>query len=143
MFVLGRSLTLCIAQEAALKFKETSGIHSEAFSIAEVVHGPMALVKANFPMLIFPPLDAASAGVTDIVQRFADRGARIAIAHPGGVTLPIGDGVTPLPLASGLHPAAAPIAMAQSFYKLVNAISVQRGYDPDHPPLLQKETSTL
>jgi glutamine---fructose-6-phosphate transaminase (isomerizing) len=136
MFVLGRGMTLSIAQEAALKFKETSGIHAEAFSIAEVAHGPMALVKPGFPLLVFPPFDKAAAGLDAIIAQFVGRGAKIAVAGGGY------DGTTALPLASGLHPVTGPIAMAQSFYALVNALSVRRGYDPDHPPLLNKVTET-
>lgn len=137
MFVLGRGLTLGIAQEAALKFKETSGVHAEAFSMAEVAHGPMALVKSGFPLLIFPPADQAAAGLEPIVQQFLGRDARIAVAgrqFDGAVSLGLpeeGDSVT------------TPIAMVQSFYAMVNAISVQRGYDPDRPPLLQKVTETI
>ena len=41
-----------VAQEAALKFKETCGLHAEAFSAAEVRHGPMALVGPDFPLLV-------------------------------------------------------------------------------------------
>jgi glutamine---fructose-6-phosphate transaminase (isomerizing) len=136
MFVLGRGLTLGIAQEAALKFKETTGIHAEAFSIAEVAHGPMALVKSGFPLLVFPPLDKAATGLAAIIEHFTERGAHIAVA--GGDYI---NSIT-LPLQSGLHSVTAPIAMVQSFYALVNALSVQRGYDPDHPPLLNKVTET-
>ena len=49
LFVLGRGLGLGVAQEAALKFKETCGLHAEAFSGAEVRHGPMALMQKNLP----------------------------------------------------------------------------------------------
>jgi glutamine---fructose-6-phosphate transaminase (isomerizing) len=136
LFVLGRGLTFGIAQEAALKFKETSGIHAEAFSIAEVAHGPMALVGRDFPVLIFPPLDKAAAGLDAIIEQFSARGAEIAVAGGGY------DRGIVLPLARGLHPVTGPIAMAQRFYKIVNAVSVARGFDPDHPPLLQKVTET-
>lgn len=130
-FVLGRGATLGIAQEAALKFKETSGIHAEAFSIAEVAHGPMALVGPDFPVLAFPPADAGAAGLDALVERFAAQGARVLVA-----------GDADLPLAAGLDPVVAPIAMVQSFYRLVNAVSVSRGFDPDRPPLLSKVTRT-
>ena len=53
LFVLGRGLGLAVAQEAALKFKETCGLHAEAFSSAEVRHGPMALMKKGLPALMF------------------------------------------------------------------------------------------
>jgi glutamine---fructose-6-phosphate transaminase (isomerizing) len=136
LFVLGRGLTLGVAQEAALKFKETCGIHGEAFSIAEVAHGPMALVGPEFPVLVFPPLDKAAAGLDAIVSAFADRGAPIVMAggtHPDALVLPVAD---------GLHPVTGPIAMVQSFYRLVNALAIRRGFDPDHPPMLKKVTET-
>jgi glutamine---fructose-6-phosphate transaminase (isomerizing) len=136
LFVLGRGLTLGVAQEAALKFKETCGLHAEAFSLAEVAHGPMALIKPGFPLLVFPPQDKAALGVDALISKFADRGAHIAMAGKQRA------GVTALPLQAELHPAMAPIAMVQSFYRLVNALAVKRGYDPDHPPLLNKVTET-
>jgi glutamine---fructose-6-phosphate transaminase (isomerizing) len=136
LFVLGRGLTLSTAQEAALKFKETCGIHAEAFSIAEVAHGPMALVGPDFPVLAFPPLDKAAAGLDTVINQFRKRGAKIASVGSGY------GGTLTLPLETGLHPVTAPIAMIQSFYALVNALSVQRGFDPDHPPLLNKVTQT-
>jgi glutamine---fructose-6-phosphate transaminase (isomerizing) len=48
-----------------------------------------------------------------------------------------------LPMPDDLHPVTGPIAMIQRFYGLVNALSVSRGFDPDHPPLLQKVTETV
>lgn len=136
LYVLGRGLTLGIAQEAALKCKETCGIHAEAFSIAEVAHGPAALVGPAFPVLIFPPLDHAIAGLDTVVDAFAARGVPMFAAggdHPH---------VSAWPLARGLHPATGPIAMVQSFYRFINALSVARGFDPDHPPMLKKVTET-
>lgn len=137
MFVLGRGLTLGVAQEAALKFKETSGIHAEAFSIAEVVHGPMALVKSGFPLLIFPPFDQPSGGLDPVVFKFLDRHAKIAVV---GLEY---KGALSLAMQTTLHVSCIPIAMAQSFYAMVNSLSIARGYDPDRPPMLQKVTETI
>lgn len=136
LYVLGRGLTLGVAQEAALKFKETSGIHGEAFSIAEVAHGPMALVKPGFPLLVFPPFDRASAGLEAIVDKAVGRGATVFVAGEAFA------GAARLPVASDLHPVTTPIAMIQSFYRLVNELALVRGFDPDHPPLLNKVTET-
>jgi glutamine---fructose-6-phosphate transaminase (isomerizing) len=136
LFVLGRGLTLGIAQEAALKFKETCGIHGEAFSIAEVAHGPMALVGPDFPILVFPPLDKAAAGLDTMLSTFAARGAPIVVAEKAQT------GTVGLPVAQGLHSVAGPIVMAQSFYRLVNSLAVRRGFDPDSPPMLRKVTET-
>lgn len=136
LFVLGRGPTLGVAGEAALKFKETCGIHAEAFSIAEVAHGPMALIGAGFPLLVMPPFDKAAYGLDTLIACFAARGAKIAVA--GGDY----SGTPTLPVQAGLHPAIAPIAMIQSFYRLVNTLAVRRGFDPDHPPMLNKVTQT-
>jgi len=136
-FVIGRGSSLTIAQEAALKLKETSGIHAEAYSAAEVRHGPMAIVGEGFPVLMLAPSDAAREGFEALAGAFMDRGARVLMAgaaHPGAV---------PLPTAPELHPALAPAAMAQSFYRAVAALSLARGYDPDRPPHLSKVTETL
>jgi glutamine---fructose-6-phosphate transaminase (isomerizing) len=137
LYVLGRGPTLGVAQEAALKCKETCGIHGEAFSIAEVAHGPMALVGPDFPVLVFPPFDKAAVGLSAIAEKFAARGAPVAVV---GQALP---GCSPLPIENDLHPAIAPIAMVQSFYRFVNALAVQRGFDPDKPAMLSKVTETL
>ncbi len=130
LFVLGRGLSLGIAQEAALKLKETCGLHGEAYSAAEVKHGPMAIVKAGFPVLMLPPGDEGESMFAPIAADFAERGARLLIA---------GD---MLPVIPALNPALAPIGMIQSFYRLAAALSVARGLDPDRPPHLKKVTST-
>ena len=62
LFVVGRGATHAIAAEAALKLKETSAIHAEAFSSAEVLHGPAGIIGPGFPVLAFAPADAARPG---------------------------------------------------------------------------------
>lgn len=134
LYVLGRGVGFGIANEAALKFKETCGLHAEAFSAAEVLHGPMALVKPGFPVLVFSQNDETAAGVRRMADDMATRGARVLMAAPGG------DGG--LPVIAG-HPALEPILMIQSFYRMANALSVARGHDPDRPPHLNKVTETV
>lgn len=136
LFVLGRGLTLGVAAEAALKFKECCAIHGEAFSLAEVAHGPMALIGPGFPLLVFPPLDEARAGADALLADFAARGADITVAGEGIAS------THALPVVAGLHPVTAPIAMIQSFYRFANRLSLLRGLDPDRPPSLAKVTKT-
>lgn len=136
LYVLGRGSTLGVAQEAALKFKETCGIHAEAFSIAEVAHGPMTLVGADFPVLVFPPFDEAALGLDSLLAGCVARGAPVITAgghYPDALTLPV---------SADLLPAIAPIAVLQSFYSMVGALAVRRGHDPDRPPALYKVTQT-
>src|SRR5207302_1115277 len=85
LFVIGRGLGLPVALEAALKCKETCGIQAEAFSGAEVQHGPMALIGDGFPLLVFAPRGPAQAGLLELAQRMRRRGALVLLAAPRGV----------------------------------------------------------
>jgi glucosamine--fructose-6-phosphate aminotransferase (isomerizing) len=136
LYVLGRGLGLGVAQEAALKLKETSQLHAEAFSTAELRHGPMALVRPGFPALMFNQSDRTSRLVVESASALAERGARIFLAGgelPGTVSLPI---IPSTPLLE-------PILQIQSFYRAANALALARDLDPDAPPHLQKVTETL
>ncbi|WP_026144263.1 SIS domain-containing protein, partial [Xanthomonas sp. SHU 199] len=84
LFVLDRGLGLAAAQEAALKFKETCGLHAEAYSSAEVKHGPMALVGPGFPVLAFDQPDEAGEGTRRLAEEFRGRGAQVWLASAGG-----------------------------------------------------------
>lgn len=133
LFVLGRGLGLAAAQEAALKFKETCGLHAEAYSSAEVKHGPMALVGPGFPVLAFAQPDETGAGTLALAEEFRARGAQVWVASPDGE----------LPLAPAPHPACAPLLTIQSFYRAINTLALRRGHNPDVPPHLNKVTETV
>ncbi|TFI58464.1 SIS domain-containing protein [Sphingomonas parva] len=136
LYTIGRGVALGVAQEAALKLKETCGLHAEAFSAAEVRHGPMAIVGADFPILVFRQRDRTAQGVLALVEELASRGARVAV--PGDAP----GGAIALPCLES-HPALQPILQIQSFYRAANALSLARGFDPDRPPHLSKVTETL
>ncbi|MCC7633756.1 SIS domain-containing protein [Stenotrophomonas rhizophila] len=133
LFVLGRGLGLGAAQEAALKFKETCGLHAEAYSSAEVKHGPMALVGPGFPVLGFAQPDETGAGTRAVLEEFAARNAQVWLAAV--------DGDLALPQAP--HPACAPLLAVQAFYRAINALALRRGHNPDLPPHLNKVTETV
>ena len=77
LFILGRGPSAAIANEAALKFKETSGMHAEAYSAAEVMHGPMALVGKGFPVLALAARDKSEASMIDAANQLADKGGAV------------------------------------------------------------------
>jgi glucosamine--fructose-6-phosphate aminotransferase (isomerizing) len=136
LYVIGRGLGLGIAQEAALKLKETCGLHAEALSAAELRHGPMALVRAHFPLLVFTQDDESRAGVVQLAAELTAHGAAVLIAGadvPRATVLPSGKA----------HPVIEPLLQAQSFYRMANALSLERGRDPDRPPHLSKVTETI
>jgi glutamine---fructose-6-phosphate transaminase (isomerizing) len=137
MYVVSRGLSLAIAQEAALKLKETCGIHAEAISAAEVRHGPMAIVRNAFPVLILAPNDETAADFETLTDDFLNRQARVfaaGVRAPRAISLPVSDDV---------HPAIYPLTLIQSFYRFAATLSVARGLDPDRPPFLSKVTETV
>lgn len=138
LYVLGRGPALPIAQEAALKCKETAAIHAEAFSTAEVMHGPLRLVEGRFPVLAFVPGDAALASARDALARIVACGSALYTAGPV-------DGLPGRHLATAAtgHGLVDPIAMILGFYRFIEAVARARGHDPDHPPRLKKVTETL
>ena len=136
LYVIGRGLGLAIAQEAALKLKETCALHAEAISAAELRHGPMALVRPGFPLLVFTQNDESRAGVVALAAELAGGGADVLLAGghaPRATVLP----------ALESHPVIEPLLFIQSFYRLANALSLARGGDPDRPPHLRKVTETV
>jgi len=135
-YVVGRGPGLAAASEMALKLKETSAMHAEAFSTAEVMHGPLGLLREKMPVLVVGQNDETLAGVRELAFSIEARGAAVFRAFEG-TTGPGG-----LPVVAGVHAALAPIAAVQSFYPLASMLSLARGLDPDRPAHLKKVTET-
>lgn len=137
LYVVGRGVGFGVAREAALKLKETCGLHAEAFSAAEVRHGPMALVREGFPVVVLSQHDATREEAEDLASEFAARGVKVFLSGQGSDPR-----VTYLASTPG-HPMLEPILLIQSFYGLAARLSVARGFDPDRPPYLNKVTETV
>jgi len=137
-FVLGRGATLAIAAEAALKLKETCAIHAEAYSAAEVLHGPAELVDSGFPVIAFVPSDAARKGMLPTLTALADAGASVIAIEAGGA-----DDAHRLATANVDATLLEPIVMIHRFYRLAEALARRRGRDPDRPRNLRKVTETI
>jgi len=135
-YMLGRGPSLAIAQEAALKSKETAARHAEAFSLAEVMHGPLRLVEQRFPVLAFLAEDAAAAENRRALARLVETGGTVFAAATA--TAP----GTMLPVAASGHPTLDPVAMAVSFYLFIERLSRRLGLDPDRPSHLRKVAET-
>jgi glucosamine--fructose-6-phosphate aminotransferase (isomerizing) len=136
MYVVGRGLGLGAAQETALKCKETCALHAEAFSSAEVRHGPYTLLGPDFPALLLAQRDATLGGMEVLAADLVKRGVPVLLAGarvPGTVELPT------VPAAAEL----SPILLVQSAYRMIAALALRRGLDPDRPPHLRKVTETV
>lgn len=136
LVTLGRGPTLAIAREAALKLKETSNLHAEAFSGAEFVHGPVALIDVSYPVLLFMPTDQAAAGLHALAADLRGKNARVFMTdwseqQTGGLPALVPD-----------HPDADAVCLIQSFYELAIRTAQRRGTNVDLPRHLQKVTRT-
>ncbi len=143
--VIGRGYGYPLAQEAALKFKETAKIQAEAFSSAEVLHGPVALVEKDFPVLLFAQQDETFSQLAEAAVRLKQAGAMVLAASPA-LRIPekelLACSSVVLPLPSGIHPVCDPLIIIQAFYMMAARLSVQRGFNPDSPHHLTKVTKT-
>lgn len=138
LIAIGRGPTLAIAREAALKLKEIANLHAEAFSGAEFLHGPVALVSTRYPILMFVPADAAAGGLRRLAADLTEKGAALFIADPGA------SGAQPghLPGLAPDHPETDALCQIQSFYAMMVELAARLGIDPDRPRHLQKVTRT-
>ena len=128
MVVLGRGFGYAVAKEMALKLKEVSSIHAEAFSSAEFLHGPVTLVEQGLAILNCFVSDESAASHQQQIDEVATRGA---------------DLVTIKQTQSSIHPRIAPLVVLQRFYLDVAALAVSRGFNPDEPKGLNKVTRTV
>jgi glucosamine--fructose-6-phosphate aminotransferase (isomerizing) len=134
--IVGRGLGMTVALEAALKLKETSAIQAEAFSGAELRHGPLALVEAGYPVLIFALRGPEQAGLIALAQTLREAGARVVLAAPSDVP------ERTLTLCTSDDEALDPVVAIQSFYVMAAALAEARGLHPDTPRHLSKVTRT-
>lgn len=140
LYVVGRGPGLAVAQEVALKFKEVCGVQAEAFSGAELAHGPMTLVQPGWPLLVLAPRGPAQPGLLALARSLHDRGAAVLLAVPGGTHA--GDAGRVLDTVPAGHADLDAIAMLQTLYPLLERVARLKGRDPDHPPGLSKVTLT-
>jgi glucosamine--fructose-6-phosphate aminotransferase (isomerizing) len=137
LITIGRGPTLAIAREAALKLKETCHLHAEAFSGAEVRHGPIAIVSQRYPILMFMPTDAAAAAMRELAHDLLRTGATVLLTgdEAKGAS-------SSLPVLAPDCPDADAVCLIQSFYALAVRLAEERGTDVDRPRHLQKVTRT-
>jgi glutamine---fructose-6-phosphate transaminase (isomerizing) len=139
LIAIGRGPTLAIAREAALKLKEIANRHAEAFSGAEFLHGPVALVEPCYPILMFMPGDAAAEGLWQLAADLTGKGAALFIAGQERHKV---TGPALLPALAPDHPETDAVCLIQSFYAMMVRLAERLGIDPDRPRNLQKITRT-
>ena len=128
LVVLGRGLGYAISREIALKLKEVCGIHAEAFSSAEFLHGPVTLVKNQFAIVDVTVEDETLTAHHSQIADVTSRGAAVVQLHHQGLNA---------------HPRVLPLLVLQRFYLDVEVVARSRGINPDAPPGLNKVTKTV
>lgn len=128
-YVIGRGATLPVAAEAALKLKEAAGLHAEALSAAEVMHGPRAIAGHTLPVVGFAGAGSAGRSVAEALAALESQGSPTLLISCE--TLGVGDA-----------PVGA-IALIAAFYARLPDLCRRRGLDPDQPRSLSKITLTV
>ncbi|NMP30273.1 SIS domain-containing protein [Thalassotalea sp. M1531] len=128
MVVLGRGLGYAVSKEMALKLKEVSSIHAEAFSSAEFLHGPVTLVEQGLAILNCAVNDESAASHNEQIEEVSSRGADLVHLNQ---------------IDNDIHPRLAPLVVLQRFYLDVAKVAVARGFNPDEPKGLKKVTKTV
>ncbi|MFX0183157.1 MAG: glutamine--fructose-6-phosphate transaminase (isomerizing) [Candidatus Hodarchaeota archaeon] len=135
-YFLARGFNMPIALEGALKLKEISYIHAEAFPAGESKHGPIAIVESQFPVIIIAPNDWTSKKILNNAEEMRARGAYIiSVTQNGHSILKRSDYSFIVPESSTL---LYPISHVIPLQMLAYYAAVQRGFDPDKPKNLAK-----
>lgn len=138
--VLGRGYNYATAFEIALKLKELNYLVAEAYSSADFMHGPIAVVGSGFPALVVAP----SGKMFDTTRNFSlelkSRGAELIIISDHQELL--AEALTPLPLPEGMPEWLSPIPAVVLGQLFALHLTLTKGNDPDQPRGLQKVTYT-
>ena len=136
LYMLGRGPSMAIAMEAALKCKETSGLHAEAYSSAEMLHGPVSLVDRNFPVIAFAARDKAHDSIKETLATLTDKNPHCYVSSDKS------GNANQLPFIATGHPLTDALCLIVPFYGFVEKLSLARGFNPDKPVALKKVTVT-
>ena len=137
-YFIGRSAGHAVAMEGALKLKEVSYLHAEAYPASELKHGPLALISPETPTLIVIPRDDLLAkNVATIEEIRARRGPVLAVMHEGELPVPV-DAAFQVP---ALEPELDPILLNVPLQLLAYQVALRKGRDIDHPRHLAKSVT--
>ncbi len=146
ILILGRGFSFPIAMEAALKIKETCGVHAEAFSAAEVLHGPIELVQKGFSVILFLNNDETLQNMLGLVKALKDKQAKLYIFTTSDIQEQQSNMLADIAInniGTTFYPILNNILFIYKFYKFTAAFSKYLGRNPDKPENLNKVTYTI
>jgi glucosamine--fructose-6-phosphate aminotransferase (isomerizing) len=138
---LGRGPMYALAQEGALKLKEISYIHAEAYASGELKHGPIALVDKTVPVIVMAPRDALFDKTISNMQEVMARGGKVLLITDREGAEIAGDGVWDTLILPAAESLIAPILYAVPAQQLAYFTAVARGTDVDQPRNLAKSVT--
>ncbi|SLN58151.1 glutamine--fructose-6-phosphate transaminase (isomerizing) [Pseudooctadecabacter jejudonensis] len=138
---LGRGPMYALAHEGALKLKEISYIHAEAYASGELKHGPIALVDEHVPVIVMAPRDALFDKTISNMQEVMARGGRVLLITDAQGAKEAGPGVWDTILMPEIDPFVAPILYAIPAQLLAYHTAVAKGTDVDQPRNLAKSVT--
>ncbi len=138
---LGRGPMYALAHEGALKLKEISYIHAEAYASGELKHGPIALVDKNVPVIVMAPRDALFDKTISNMQEVMARGGKVLLITDEQGAKEAGPGVWDTILMPEVDPFVAPILYAIPAQLLAYHTAVAKGTDVDQPRNLAKSVT--
>jgi len=137
---LGRGALYPIALEGALKLKEISYIHSEAYPAGELKHGPLALVDEDMPVVVLAPNDALLPKLKSNIQEVDTRGGKLIVITPRSTEITASENVIVLEVPEVVN-SLAPMAFVVPLQLLAYHVAVLKGTDVDQPRNLAKSVT--
>jgi glucosamine--fructose-6-phosphate aminotransferase (isomerizing) len=138
LVVTARGYAYATAREAALKMMETSYLSAHAFSGADLMHGPLAMIDEDRPVIAVVPEGTGGTALAPVLERLHDRRADVLVVGDEHAA-PWAAAVAPLPATDER---VAPVLQILPLQQMAHAMAVARGYDPDAPRGLNKVTET-
>jgi glucosamine--fructose-6-phosphate aminotransferase (isomerizing) len=138
---LGRGSMHAIAMEGALKLKEISYIHAEAFPAGELKHGPIALIDKNTPVIVIAPNDQLLDKLKSNLQEVKSRGSEMIVFEDEAAQVTPMQGVTIIPTTTNLGRITAPIIFTIPLQLLSYHVALIKGTDVDQPRNLAKSVT--
>ncbi len=140
--VLARGLNQATALEAALKMTETSYLLAKAYSMADFLHGPIAMIKEGFPCLLFAPDGRAYPSMVELALKLRERGAELIIAAQSPEILALAKTPIVIPATMEADEKISPLLYIVAGQLWACRLALARGLDPDKPRGLSKVTQT-
>jgi len=138
---LGRGTMYPIAMEGALKLKEISYIHAEAYPAGELKHGPLALIDENIPVIAIAPLDDMLEKLKANLQEVNARGSKMIVFEEEGSNLQSENNVQVVKVTTNVGRITAPITFNIALQLLSYHVALIKGTDVDQPRNLAKSVT--